>query len=143
MGSEAIMVLALRRHPSQPRLANRPCCTGRGGSRRMTVLLTGKPVPTFPEALSLGRASDRKTGAHFSGSSFYLSCFSSENRCPLFREHSGFATSPALPPRTVIPAKAGIHASFAKAWQMFRAAAMGQQASTGVDGGLRRHDGRR
>jgi len=54
----------------------------------LTVLLIGKPVPTFPEALTLGRASYRKTGAHFSGSTHSWPCFLSENRCPLFRKHS-------------------------------------------------------
>ena len=34
----------------------------------LVVLLIGKPVPTFPEALAINRASHRKTGAHFSGS---------------------------------------------------------------------------
>ncbi len=52
------------------------------------MLLIGKPVPTFPEALFIHRASHRKTGSHFSGSTVYPSCFSSENWFPLFRKHS-------------------------------------------------------
>jgi len=52
------------------------------------VLPIGKPVPTFPEALSSTRASDRKTGSHFSGSTLIYPCFRSENRFPLFRKHS-------------------------------------------------------